>query len=62
MKKVTIKYESDRFLPENISDKFHEAHKNIVKVRYEDDKMFLVMSKLRGEIISWLANNGTIRD
>ena len=52
-----IEYESDTLLPDSIADKFHTAIDNINQVRGERDKVNCILSKLKGDVIRWLAAN-----
>ena len=55
---VIVEYKSDTFLPENINNKFTKAISDVIDVRNETDKINCVISRLRGDVISWLADNG----
>ena len=57
MKKQIIKYESDTLLPDEISEKFSKAIHDINNVRYEDDKIRCIVSRLKGDMVKWLAEN-----
>ena len=62
MKTVMIEYNSNTFLPKEISKKFDKAIEDVINVRYENDKINCVISKLRGDVISWLADNGIMSE
>jgi hypothetical protein len=53
-------YESETFLPDEISDIMMKCAKNVLNVLNEEDKVFLEFGRMRGEIIRWFANNGEV--
>lgn len=52
--RIIIEYESDKLLPQEISDQFDACLKKIIATRYETDKTVCNMMNLKGTITHWL--------
>jgi hypothetical protein len=61
MKTIELVYNSDTFLPKELSDKFKETERKVIENRSEPDKINCHIMNLRGEVLKWLSSNGKIK-
>lgn len=57
---IQINYESETLLPAEIESSFIKMIDDINQNKYEPDKIYLSMSRTRGDIIRWIANNSEV--
>lgn len=55
--KILIQYESDTLLTEEVAQYFKECQENILKCKYEPDKIIVFINRLRNQLIQWLDRN-----
>jgi hypothetical protein len=55
--KIKIIYESDILLPNEILKAFEELHKDIRENKYEEDKVYLCIERLKRKFIYWIDEN-----
>jgi hypothetical protein len=52
-----LKYRSNTFLPPDVVDILETAKSDLLKLSREPDKAFILFDAMRGELISWFADN-----
>lgn len=53
--KIILEYESDTLLVKKLEESIRTMEKNIIEDKYERDKIVLHISRMKGELIRWLA-------
>jgi hypothetical protein len=58
--RIIIEYSSDTLLPDKLSKAVENMKKSIYENRYENDKIEIIIGRLKNELIEWIDNNGKI--